>query len=116
MRAVAAKLEEQWPAVTKLDAVRRRVLVHITFNLGVGGLLAMRRLLGAVEFRFWATAAEEMLISQWAKQEPRRATVLAAMIRTGRDDALNVSQPRSAQAGGVTVTAEGEHVRKSRRK
>ena len=44
----------------------------------------MLRFVSAVECRLWDTAADEMLISQWAKQEPRRANVLAAMIRTGR--------------------------------
>ena len=52
----------------------------------------MLRFVSAVECLLWDTAADEMLISQWAKQEPRRANVLAAMIRTGRDDVLRVIQ------------------------
>ena len=55
----------------------------------------MTRLVSAVESRLWETAADEMLISQWAKQEPRRANVLAAMMRTGRDDVLTVIQPEA---------------------
>jgi lysozyme len=93
LRAVARELEEQWPTVSKLDAVRHRVLIHLAFNMGVRGLLTMRRFVSAVEFRFWETAADDMLISQCATQEPRRASVLAAMIRTGRDDVLRVIQP-----------------------
>jgi lysozyme len=96
VRAVARELEEQWPTVSQLDAVRQRVLIHLAFNLGVRGLLAMMRLVSAIESHFWRTAADEMLISQWAKQEPRRASVLAAMIRTGGDEVLRVIQPRSA--------------------
>ena len=96
VRAVAKELEEQWPTVSDLDAVRQRVLIHLAFNMGVRGLLAMMRLVSAIESRFWETAADEMLISQWAKQEPRRAIVLAAMIRTGRDEVLRVIQPTSA--------------------
>jgi lysozyme len=93
LRAVARELEEQWPTVSKLDAVRQRVLIHLAFNMGVRGLLAMMRLVSAIESRFWGTAADDMLISQWAKQEPRRASVLAAMMRTGRDEVLKVIQP-----------------------
>jgi GH24 family phage-related lysozyme (muramidase) len=93
VRAVARELEEQWPTVSKLDVVRQRVLIHLGFNMGVRGLLTMMRLVSAVESRFWETAADDMLISQWAKQEPRRASVLAAMMRTGRDKVLDVIQP-----------------------
>ena len=90
VRAVAQELEEGWPAVRRIDSARKRVLIHMTFNMGIRGLLAMLRFVSAVECRLWDTAADEMLISQWAKQEPRRANVLAAMIRTGRDDVLRV--------------------------
>jgi hypothetical protein len=96
LRAVARELEELWPVIGSLDVVRSRVLVHMAFTMGVRGLLAMNRFVAAVELGYWDTAAEEMLISQWAKQDPGRGTVLAAMMRTGRDDALTVSQVRSA--------------------
>ena len=95
VRAVAADLEELWPNVRKLDALRKRVLIHMAFNMGVTPLLAMTRFMSAVESRFWETAADEMLISQWAKQEPRRANVLAVMMRTGGEEVLRVIQPGS---------------------
>ncbi len=95
VRAVARELDELWPTTGKLDGVRQRALIHMAFTMGVRGLLTMTRLVSAVESRFWETAAEEMLISQWAKQEPRRAIVLAAMMRTGRDDVLRVIQPEA---------------------
>jgi lysozyme len=85
VRAVARELEEQWPNVRRLDAVRRRVLIHMAFNIGVKPLLAMMRFMSAVEFHFWNTAADDMLISQWAKQAAGRTTVLAEMMRTGQD-------------------------------
>ena len=95
VRAVAKKLHQLWPTTGMLDEVRQRALIHMAFNLGVRGLLTMTRLVSAVESRLWETAADEMLISQWAKQEPRRANVLAAMMRTGRDDVLTVIQPEA---------------------
>ena len=93
VRTAARELAEQWPNVRKLDAVRKRVLIHMAFNIGVKPLLAMLRFVSAVEFHFWNTAADDMLISQWAKQAAGRATALAAMMRTGRDDVLRVVQP-----------------------
>ena len=92
VRAIARELEELWPYIRRLDDVRYRVLVQMAFNIGVRGLFAMNRFVAAVECGSWATAAEETLISQWAKQDAGRATVLAAMMRKGRDDALAVSQ------------------------
>jgi lysozyme len=85
VRDVGRELAEQWPNVRKLDAVRKRVLIHMAFNMGVKPLLAMLRFMSAVEFHFWNTAADDMLISQWAKQAAGRTTVLAEMMRTGQD-------------------------------
>ena len=89
-RRVGRQLEELWPAVGTLDTVRQRVVLDMVFNLGVKGLLAMRRFVAAVEFHFWETAAEEMLNSQWAERHKRRARALAEMMRTGLDRALPV--------------------------
>ena len=61
--------------------------------MGVRGLLATLRFVSPVEFRIWDTASDDMLISQWGKQEPHRASVLAAMMRTGRDEVLKVIPP-----------------------
>ena len=33
VRAVAQELEEGWPAVRRIDPVRKRVLIHMTFNM-----------------------------------------------------------------------------------
>ena len=38
VRAVA---QEGWPAVRRIDWVRKRVLIHMTFNMEVRGVMAM---------------------------------------------------------------------------
>ena len=92
-RSIARELAEMWPALENLDSVRQRVMLDMVFNLGVKGLLAMRRFVVAVEFHFWETAAEEILrISHWLKHDERRAAILAEMMRTGR---LTEGQVRS---------------------
>ena len=37
VRAVAQELEQGWPAVTRIDSVRKRVLIHLTFNMEARG-------------------------------------------------------------------------------
>ena len=86
VRRVALHLEDILPVVGRLDAVRQRVLIHMAYNMGAEQLLALPRFISAVQFRNWQAAAEEMLFSNWAKHEQRRANVLVQMMRTGRDD------------------------------
>jgi lysozyme len=95
VRRVMRELEDILPVVGRLDAVRQRVLVHMAFNMGVERLRTRLRFISAVQFRFWEAAAEEMMISDWAKQEGRRASVLAEMMRTGRDEPRSVRERRS---------------------
>jgi lysozyme len=96
LRRVVREIEDRLPAVALLDPVRQRVVVHMAFNMGVTGLLAMIRFVAAVAFDFWETAAQEMLISQWAKGGKRRAAALVEMMRTGHDDQIGAAQPRTA--------------------
>jgi hypothetical protein len=42
VRAVAQELEEGWPAVRRIDSVRKRLLIHMAFNMEVRGVLAMQ--------------------------------------------------------------------------
>jgi lysozyme len=96
VRRVARDLDEWWPGLGKLDPVRQRVMIHMAFNMRVSGLLAMGRFVAAVELGFWEKAAEEILISQWAKGDKRRALVLAEMLRTGRDERMSAVRARRA--------------------
>ena len=83
LRRVALHLEVILPVVGRLDAVRQRVLIHLAFNMGVERLRA--RFISAVQSGLWEAAAREMMISDWGKHDKRRASVLAEMMRTGRD-------------------------------
>jgi lysozyme len=96
LRRVVREIEDRLPAVLLLDPVRQRVVAHMAFNMGVTGLLAMIRFVAAVAFDFWETAAQEMLLSQWAKEGKRRAAALVEMMRTGHDDPIDAAQPRTA--------------------
>jgi len=86
VRRVVGELHDQWRGFGALDSVRQRVAVHMAFSMRVTGLLAMGRLVAALELGHWEKAAEEILISHWAKRDKRRALVLAEMMHTGRDE------------------------------
>jgi lysozyme len=73
------------PWVGNLDEVRQRVLIDMSFNLGLRGLLEFKRTLAAVQAGQYQQAATMMLQSRWAKQVGQRAERLARMMVTGAD-------------------------------
>lgn len=68
-----------------LDAVRRRVVVDMTFNLGAAGFRGFKRLNLALTRLDYETAAHEMRNSKWYSQVGERAARLARMMETGED-------------------------------
>lgn len=72
------------PWIMDLDEVRKAVLVDMSFNLGVAGLLQFKNTLAAVKESRWNDAARGMLASRWASQVGARALRLADMMRSGR--------------------------------
>lgn len=76
-------LSQNMPWFDQVDPVRQRVLVNMVFNMGLLRLMGFHQTLSAVARRDYATAADQMLDSQWAKQVGERAVRLAAMMRTG---------------------------------
>jgi lysozyme len=72
------------PYFSKLDDVRKAVLVDMCFNLGLGGLLGFKQTLGFVAAGNYATAASQMLNSKWATQVRYRAVRLSNMMSSGK--------------------------------
>jgi lysozyme len=59
-------------------------MAAMTFQLGVSGVMAFKRLLAALERGDWPAAAAEMLDSKWAKEDsPARARRMAAAMASG---------------------------------
>ena len=71
------------PWTTKLSRPRFAVLVNMAFQMGIGGLLKFKRMLGSIEDGQYSEAAMEMLDSLWAQQTPDRAKRLAKQMLTG---------------------------------
>lgn len=66
-----------------LDDARKGVLLNMSFQLGVDGLLAFKNTLQLVKDGKYENASHAMLQSLWAKQTPARAQRLADQMRTG---------------------------------
>lgn len=87
---VVADLDRYLPWWRTLSDARQRVLINMTFNLGIGtatpprkGLLAFQSTLAAIKSGNWDRAASGMLNSLWARQVGKRAERLAKMMRDG---------------------------------
>lgn len=80
---VLRQLDEKLPWWRGLCFNRQRVLVNMSFNLGINGLLGFKNTLAAVQAGQYDKAAEGMLSSKWASQVGKRADRLAELMRNG---------------------------------
>lgn len=71
------------PDFPQLSDVRQRVLIEMTFNLGLGGVMEFKEMWSAIQAQDWDAAADAMLNSEWATEVGQRAVRLAACMRTG---------------------------------
>lgn len=79
------QLQASMPDIyNQLDEVRKSVLLNMCFNLGVSGLLGFKNTLALVKAGDWERAANNMLVSKWAKQVGRRAIELSELMRKGK--------------------------------
>ena len=68
-----------------LSEPRQRIIAEMIFNLGKRNLMKFKNMWKAIQLQDWNRAANEMLDSLWAKQVGKRASRLAARMRTGLD-------------------------------
>ena len=78
-----AALTKRLPWMYLLDDARRGVLLNMSFQLGVEGLLGFKNTLELVRKGLFPEAAKNMLQSLWAQQTPNRAKRMAEQMRTG---------------------------------
>lgn len=67
-----------------LDPVRQMVMVDMTFNLGIFGLLTFKNMLAATKVGDYTEAARHLLQSKYAEQVGERAIELALMMKEGK--------------------------------
>ncbi len=78
-----AALTNALPWFADLDEARQGVLVNMSFQMGVQGLLGFTTTLALVRVGDFAGAAKNMMLSRWATQTPLRAMRMAEQMRTG---------------------------------
>lgn len=78
-----AALSQHLPWFQELDEARQGVLLNMSFQMGVEGLLAFTRTLGLVRAGRYQDAAVAMGQSQWAQQTPERAGRMRDQMREG---------------------------------
>lgn len=74
-----------FPWFVSLDDVRARAVAEMCFQLGFNGLAQFTVMIACLRAQAWNAAADAALDSAWARQVPKRAARIAAMIRTGND-------------------------------
>jgi lysozyme len=76
-------LTRKLPWFQNLDDARQGVLLNMSFQMGVEGLLKFVTTLALVRSGDYDKAADGMLQSLWAKQTPARAARLSKQMKTG---------------------------------
>lgn len=66
-----------------LDNVRQRVIINMTFNLGLNGMFKFKKMIAAIKDKNFELASKEMLDSRWALQVGGRANRLSDTMREG---------------------------------
>lgn len=77
------ELAERFPYIVSLDGPRAGVLVNMSYQLGVEGVLAFKKMLAAVRRNDWEEAARQMKDSKWYRQTTNRAERLIKQMQTG---------------------------------
>ena len=80
---ITDQLEEALPVINRLDTVRQDVLINMTYNMGLVGLLKFKKMIVALEKKDYRTASIEMLDSKWKDDVGDRAPELATQMLTG---------------------------------
>lgn len=83
IRICANTLTTKLKWFSQLDAARQGVLINMSFQMGIDGLLKFANTLKMIENKDYQSASVGMMNSLWARQTPERAARLAKQMRTG---------------------------------
>jgi lysozyme len=76
-----AKVNKQLPWLSKHPEHVQRAIHNMAYQLGVAGLLSFKNTLRLVEQKRYNEAADNALLSLWAKQTPNRAKRTTDLLR-----------------------------------
>jgi len=78
------KLAKELDWYNNLDSNTKYVLVDMSYNMGVQGVLQFKHSLELIRQGKFLAASEAMLDSKWAKQVPNRAKSVTDILKTGK--------------------------------
>ena len=78
------ELQTKLPWFASLNDPRKAVLLNMSFQLGIAGLMGFTKTLSLISAGNYAEAADQMLLSKWAQQTPSRASEMAEQMRSGQ--------------------------------
>ncbi len=81
---VQRDVKKTFPWFSRLNGVRKNVVLNMVFNLGLPRFRQFKKAIAAIRANRWDEAAKQMLDSRWARQVGRRARELASMIKSGK--------------------------------
>lgn len=90
-------------------ALVKNVLTEMVFQMGFRGVCGFKKMLAVLESGNYGEAAREMLDSRWARQTPRRAQALAAMVRQSSDASASKGRGRGSASHTAHRTSGGNH-------
>lgn len=77
-----SQLDKSLPWWRGLTEPRQAVILGMTFQMGIDGLLGFKNTLAMVKSGDYAGASENMLKSKWAQQTPARAKRMSDQMRS----------------------------------
>lgn len=83
LRARIGELDQRIPWWRTLDEARQGVLLNMSYQLGVDGLLGFVNTLKMLQAGDYDGAARGLLLSKWSAQTPQRAARLSNQMRDG---------------------------------
>lgn len=81
LKAKIKELEAKEPFVNKLPLDKQAVVIEMSYQMGVNGVLKFKKMWKALKEGDYETASKEMLDSRWYVQTPNRATGLSEKMK-----------------------------------
>jgi general secretion pathway protein A len=87
---IESRLETLLPFFSRLSPVRQRVLVEMTKQTSIPGLLTFKHMLAALKSMDFEEASRQMLQSHWGRRVGDKAQELAQIMINAKPEALNI--------------------------
>lgn len=81
LKKIIKEFESKEPFLNKLPLAKQEILIEMSYQMGVNGVLKFKKMWVALKSGDYTEASKQMLDSRWAIQTPNRAKKLAEMMK-----------------------------------